>query len=193
MFLKKYKPSDYWIKRGKIYYDKFTRDDNTQREENSLIDYLKTIQFESVLEYGCGFGRITKLLLDNFEIKQYKAFDLSSDQINNAKKLCDNYNVDFEVSSIQDYDDLKKYDLVMGVEILMHVPPELITTAVKKLSTFSKKYLINVDYYENQPNTTLAKHNFLHPYEEIYNQLDKTNKVSCIKIDEKQSIFCADF
>jgi len=54
-------------------------------QENALLDYLKTIQFESVLEYGFGFGRITKLLLENFEIKQYKVFDLSQDQIINAK------------------------------------------------------------------------------------------------------------
>jgi SAM-dependent methyltransferase len=77
MFFKKYKPLDYWTKRGKIYKDKFIRDDNAVREENALIDYLKKIQFETVLEYGCGFGRITKLLLDNFKISQYTAFDLS--------------------------------------------------------------------------------------------------------------------
>ena len=147
--------------------------------------------FESVLEFGCGFGRISRLLSENFKIKHYKAFDLSQDQINNAKKLCKNYEIDFEVSSIQDYTDVKEYDLVIGVEILMHVPPELIVETIKKLNRFSKKYMINVDFYENPPKTKLAKHNFLHQYEAIYNQLEKPHAVSQIKIDERQSIFCA--
>jgi len=193
MFLKKYNPLNYWEKRGKVYYDQFTYDDNTQREETSLVNYLKTISFESVLEYGCGFGRITKLLLDNFDIKQYKAFDLSPHQIDNAKKLCNNYDVDFTVSSIHDFVDSKTYDLVIGVEILMHVPPALINSEIEKLSMFSKKYMVNVDFYEDLSNTKLAKHNFLHQYATIYNQLAKTNHVYRIKIDEHQSIFCAQF
>ena len=85
MFFKKYKPIDYWSKRGKKYQDEFVYNEFFKIQENTLIDYLKAIQFKSVLEYGCRFGRITKLLLENFNIKQYKAFDLSQDQINNAK------------------------------------------------------------------------------------------------------------
>ena len=193
MFFKKYKPIDYWSKRGKKYKDEFVYNEFFKIQENTLIDYLKTIQFESVLEYGCGFGRITKLLLENFEIKQYKAFDLSQDQIHNAKKLCDNYNVEFEVSAIQDYVDTKKYDLVIGVEILMHVPPEIISSTIEKISRFSNKHMINIDFYEDTPTTKLAKHNFLHQYVSIYNQLDKIQNVDRIKINEKQSLFHAHF
>ena len=41
----------------------------------------------TVLELGCGFGRITKLLLLNFpNIKEYLAVDLSQHQIENAKE-----------------------------------------------------------------------------------------------------------
>jgi len=193
MFFKKYKPIDYWNKRGKKYKDEFVYNEFFKIQEKTLIDHLKMIEFESVLEYGCGFGRITKLLLENFEIKQYKAFDLSHDQINNAKKLCYNYNVEFEVSTIQDYVDTKKYDLVIGVEILMHVPPEIISSAVEKISRFSSKHMINIDFYEDTPTTNLAKHNFLHQYVSIYNKLEKIQKVDRIKINEKQSLFHAYF
>ena len=61
------------------------------KQEKSLLSYLKTLSFDTILEFGCDFGRITKLILDNFNVNNYTAFDLSSDQINNAKKLCENY------------------------------------------------------------------------------------------------------
>lgn len=193
MFFKKYKPLDYWSKRGKKYKDDFIHNEFFKIQENTLLDHLKTIQFESVLEFGCGFGRITDLILKNFEIRQYKAFDLSQDQINNAKKLCNNYNVEFEVSTIEDYVDTKKYDLVIGVEILMHVPPEMIISAIENLSKFSNKHMINIDFYEDISITKLAKHNFLHQYGSIYNQLENIQKVNRIKINDKQSLFHTHF
>jgi hypothetical protein len=75
----------------------------------------------------------------------------------------------------------------------MHVPPELINLEVEKLSMFSNKYMINVDFYENPLVTKMAKHNFLHQYEDIYTQIDRTNEISVINIDKRQSIFCAHF
>ena len=193
MFFKKYKPVDYWTKRGKKYKDDFVHDEFFKIQEITLVDYLKTIQFESVLEYGCGFGRITKLLLDNFELKRYKAFDLSEDQINNAKKTCSNQDVKFEVSTIQDYNDDQKYDLVIGVEILMHIIPTEISTVLEKLMHFTENHLMNIDYYEDSLVTKLAKHNFCHDYESIYKNLPNLKNFHQVKINEKQSIFHAQF
>jgi len=191
MFFKKYKPIDYWTKRGRKYKDDFVHNEFFKIQENTLVDYLKTIQFESVLEYGCGFGRITKLLLDNFEFKRYKAFDLSEDQIKNAKKTCSNYDVKFELSTIQDYDDNQKYDLVIGVEILMHILPTEIKNVLEKLSHFTENHMVNLDYYGDSPTTKLAKHNFLHEYGLIYEGLSNVKNIHKIKINEKQSIFHA--
>jgi len=193
MFFKKYMPVDYWTKRGKKYKDDFVHNEFFKIQENALVDYLKTIQFESVLEYGCGFGRITKLLLDNFELKKYKAFDLSEEQINNAKKICSNHNVEFEVSTIQDYDDNQKYDLVIGVEILMHVTPTEIRNVLEKLSHLTKNHMINVDFYEDPYVTKLAKHNFCHKYSLIYEGLSNVKNIRKVKIHENQSIFHAQF
>lgn len=97
------------------------------------------------------------------------------------------------MSAIQDYVDIKEYDLIIGVEILMHVPPEMISSAIEKISRFSNKHMINIDFYEDTSITKLAKHNFLHQYVSIYNQLENMQKVNRIKINEKQSLFHAYF
>lgn len=57
----------------------------------SLHHYLKKISFNSVLEFGCGYGRITKLILDNFSLNYYTAFDVSPHQLYNAKKECSDH------------------------------------------------------------------------------------------------------
>ena len=59
-------------------------------QEEVLIAHLNNISgsFKSVLELGCGFGRITQLLLTNYNsIIEYLAIDISPDQIDNAKSL----------------------------------------------------------------------------------------------------------
>lgn len=193
MFFKKYKPLDYWTKRGKNYKDNFVHDEFFKTQEKTLMNYLKTLQFESVLEFGCGFGRITKLLVENFEIKIYKAFDLSPDQIKNAKNLCKDFEIDFEVSTVQDYEDSQKYNLVIGSEILMHIPPYEIESVLMKLSKFTNNHLINVDFYEEPLVTKLAKHNFCHDYNSLYKKLQNIKNINQIKINEKQSIFHAQF
>ena len=96
--------------------------------------------------------------------------------------------VEFEVSTIQNYTDAKKYDLVLGVEILMHIPPKEILSSMNKLKTFSKNHLINVDFYEDVPTTNLAKHNFNHRYLSLYEEMNPL-KLNNIKINEKQSLF----
>ncbi|HZA06476.1 MAG TPA: hypothetical protein VE619_02125, partial [Nitrososphaeraceae archaeon] len=65
-----YNPQQYWTEQGKIYKEQFRYNKNFKLQEQMLIDYLKRNFSRSssltVLELGCGFGRITKLLLLNF-------------------------------------------------------------------------------------------------------------------------------
>jgi len=106
---KKYEPFDYWTERGKVYQKEFKKDNLFEQQETAIVEYLKKIGFETVLEVGCGFGRITKLILENFSIKKYIALDLSADQIKNAQDMCKGFeNVKFVQSMIQDYDTKEK-------------------------------------------------------------------------------------
>ena len=85
-----YVPREYWLKHGRTYKDDFRYNKLFELQESVLIDHLKqnTTSFTSVLEIGCGFGRITKLILTNFEgISEYQAIDISPEQIQNAKQL----------------------------------------------------------------------------------------------------------
>ena len=207
-----YNPSEYWHERGKIYKKNFRYDKNKRVQEEFLIAHLNNLSgsFKSVLELGCGFGRITQLLLSNYNnITEYLAVDISPDQIENAKNLLSSMKklpnnelkLDFMVSDIQSLRLDKQYDLVILSEVLLHILPTEIDSIIKKLITLSKKHIINIDWYEDHPPKSQASHNFIHQYESIYKKYTEPSTTTTIRripikrkkflgtIDTKQSIF----
>jgi SAM-dependent methyltransferase len=201
-----YIPKEYWLEKGKVYKQEFQYNKKFKLQEQMLIDYLKKqIPFSTVLEVGCGFGRITKLLLSNFpEITEYIAVDLSPEQIENAKKYV--LGVDkrtalkFIVSDIQSLELDSKYDLVIAPEVLLHILPSEIKDVILRLEGWSKRNIVNIDWYEEVVPRKAAPHNFIHQYAEIYRQMPRIARVTRIpiiksgmfsKIDTKQSIFHA--
>jgi len=209
-----YIPQEYWFKHGKTYKEEFQYNKKFELQEKILIDYLKknlsVSPFSTVFELGCGFGRITKLLLSNFSnITEYVAIDLSPHQIENAKEFVrpiletkqQNLNLNFMVSSIQSFQTQKKYDLVLASEVLMHVLPYEIEDIMRKLVGMSNEHVINIDWYEEPPATKAASHNFIHRYDKIYLNLSQVSSVNRIPItkqgswlksvDTKQSLFHA--
>ena len=209
-----YNPSEYWHERGKVYKNNFKYNKNFFLQEELIITYLNENVFtpdespKSVLELGCGYGRITKLLLTKFPtlIKEYFAVDLSPHQIENAKKYVDSNNdkLIFSVSDIQSFDTNKKYDLVILSEVLLHVLPSEIDSIIKKILLLSDKHIINIDWYEDslpQDYKIRATYNFIHQYEALYKKYTEPSTTTTIKRipikrkkffgthDTKQSIF----
>ena len=189
-YLKGYSPNQYWVERGRVYKKEFVSNEFYERQESKLLTFLQTINFESVLEIGCGFGRITQLILSNFPVKKYIAIDLSEDQIENAKKLCSNFkNIEFKNITIQDLKTNDKFDLVLGVEVLLHVLPEEINSVVKKLVSLSNHHIINMDFNSKHRPKIVLPHNFTHDYKKIYSNFIESDKIIEVPIDEKHSIY----
>ena len=165
IFARDYDVEKYWHKRGQTYISHgFPIDE--------LIQYLKTITFNSVLEFGCGSGKTTKAILNNFKPDSYTAFDLSPHQLSNAKFECKDYNVNFQLSTIEQFVSDKKFDLVIGTSVLHHIPPKDIINTIKHLLNFSKKYFIDVGFpYKEQRNILRTTHSFRHNYQQIYNKI----------------------
>ena len=195
-----YNPHEYWYKHGKTYKEQFRYNKNFELQESLILDYLKknlasSTPFSTVLEVGCGFGRITKLLLSNFpSIREYLAIDLSPDQIVNAKEFTrpvietrkDNP-LNFIVSDIQSFQSQRKYDLVIASEVLMHILPSEIEKAMIKLVSMSNHHVVNIDWYEKEKPRKMAPHNFIHEYEEIYRNMPSVTEVYQIPIVNKGS------
>jgi trans-aconitate methyltransferase len=209
----RYVPNEYWYERGKRYREEFRPNEKSALQEKILLDYLINISlsssFSTVLELGCGFGRITKLLLSNFpDIQEYTAIDLSPDQIENAKEFVrsvietkEHNPLTFIVSDIQSFQNDKKYDLVISAEVLLHILPSEIEQVMNKIVNMSNEHVINIDWYQRKAPRNVAPHNFIHQYEKIYRSMPAVLDVYRIPIvkrdswfrslDVKQSIFHA--
>jgi len=197
----RYIPSEYWFERGKKYRDEYRPNKYAELQENILLDYLKNIpissSFSTILEVGCGFGRIAKLLLSNFpNILEYIAIDLSPHQIENAKEFVkpvidikERNPLKFIVSDIQSFQNEKKYDLIISSEVLLHVLPSEIEKIMNKIVDMSNKHIINIDWYEGKTPKNAAPHNFIHQYETIYRSMPTVSNVYRIPIAKKESWF----
>ena len=148
-----------------------------------ILSYLKNLDFATVLEVGCGYGRITKLINKNFKIKNYFATELSPDLVKIAAEVNQEFqNIEFKQSTIQDLEIDKKFDLVIGTEVLQHVLPNDIQSSIQKLVDISNKHVINVDIsFEGMP-PNLARHNFAHNYKKIYSQCTNVKKITAKKL-----------
>ena len=90
---------------------------------NLIRNMLKTILYKNIIEIGCGDGSIGLSILD--ENKELTLLDISEKMIVRAKEktpslLC--RKVEYVVEDIYTYQPRKKYDLVICVGVLAHVP-----------------------------------------------------------------------
>ena len=172
----------FWLQKGKKYY----KGEAKRWPLLEVPEYLKNITFNSVLEFGCGTGTVTKLINDNFKTDDYVAFDISPLQLMHAKENCEkHHNIDFHASPIQKFTTDKKFDLVIGTAMLSHIHPDDIFGVIQKLLSYSKKHLIHVDaepfqpIWDNyNPKYTRAIHTYRHDWNQIYRDINLNTKIS---------------
>jgi len=163
-------------------------DRNTDHKKKTLLHYLSGLNFSSVLEFGCGFGRITQLILDNFDVKEYLATEYSPDLLEQTKNFTSKFkNIQFKRGLIQDIKIGKKYDLILGVEVLMHVKPIDIKYVIQKLVSMSNEHVVNVDTYTEPKPKILAGHNFVHNYGQIYKEIHSVVNVNKVQMEGMNS------
>src|SRR5262245_2095952 len=189
--------NEYWLKRGRGYIEEALPQDYHRLQEKFLVDLLRASQLpvNKILEIGCGFGRITRLLADNFPETQIMALDLSPDQLANARRYCgDRKNIVFEPYDF--YSDLpfpgSDYDAAVAIEVFLHHPRAMVRKVIEKLSDISR-CILNIDWSEEWPWKT-PKHVWVHDYGEVYQEagLQSACFVLPCKIDGmQQKLFIA--
>ena len=86
--------NEYWLKRAREYPAEERRYAEYHRlQEYFLFEKLRQgqVPMRNIIELGCGAGRVTRLLAENYPGVRITALDLSPDMIALAKSRCADY------------------------------------------------------------------------------------------------------
>ncbi len=160
---------DYWKHEGKLSKRDslaFKLNKDHEAQEAPLIEAFKAVNPDTVLEIGAGWGRIAKLLKGQVICENYTAMDISYERLKQildksvGRIVDDFYTHDFPIGL--------RYDLIIAVELLMHIPPDIIDKFVEKMKLYANTIII-LDYDPAQPrDIEMADHNFLHDYDKLF-------------------------
>src|SRR5438132_1898010 len=151
----------YWLNRGKTYIqEERLALDYHRRQERFLFDLLRQarLPFSRILEVGCGFGRVTKLLTQNFPGAQIMAVDLSPDQLLNARNYCAGCeNITFQAYDFYSDEALpgEDYDCALAIEVFLHHPERVLRAVLGRLLAVSRS-VVSIDWSEHWPWKTPA-------------------------------------
>lgn len=162
----------YWLERGKTYYrEKRLRSNFYERQEKLIGTVVTACRPTSILELGCGYGRITRELAERMPMARIQAYDISPQQITAAREYCrSSPNINFGVMDIQVELFPRGFDLVICCEVLLHQPEEHFINIVNKALGSAKVLIheIDLDWCEDD---AVAEQCFYHDYRKVYQEL----------------------
>jgi len=162
-------------------YEAYFRDKPAYHsQEEALMAILSELSFESVFEVGPGFGRITALILNQWPAvaQDYTLLDISEAMIEATSKNLPTVDFLYFIGSISVPLDAGiwaspqlpiKADLVLAVEVLMHIHPNEIMQAVDNLlgAISDNGCLVTVDWTVPRPNEPFGQ-NWRHDYPNLF-------------------------
>jgi SAM-dependent methyltransferase len=158
-----YRPVEYWTERGKVFEEEARNQGWWGAENEPLNDLLSTLKFETVLEVGCGFGRVGATILSKWPQVRYTGMDVSPDLVAAASlRLPDS---ELFVADLATWDTDRKWDLVVSVSVLGHLLPTDIKQVITKMRRWAKHDLVTIDWDEVGKQTD---YQFGHDYRNLY-------------------------
>lgn len=156
-----YDPLSYWVERG-AGPDTDQRSPAHRVQERRLRSLLAELEFQTVLDVGCGSGRIARIIAGIRPGARITGIDLSPDRIERARLAVPA--AEFLATTVQAFQTRRRFDLVIAVELLMHVPPGEVDDVAAKLRRLSTRHLVTVDWTPDELPALVAPHNFAHDY-----------------------------
>ena len=176
--------TQYWIERGKTYVNEEMHAQEFYRSQEQLfLEVVEGFKPKHVLDVGCGFGRITKVLAGAMPNTQVVGFDVSSDQLANAWHRCGLLdNVDFFIHNVFLKEKIPpspgRYDVAVCAEVLLHIPKEDIERVIRKILVAAPVLIHDVDPSWREEDA-VSGHCVYHNYLGLYRRMDLTVRSVC--------------
>lgn len=165
--------NQYWLKRGQNYIQERFPQEFHQLQQSFLVEVLRQSQIplNRILELGCGFGRITRLVAEAFPHASITALDLSPHQLEQARRHCGSCrNVSFQQYDFYSGAPLPgtDHDAALAIEVFLHHPPDLVRALVARLAGVAR-HIVSIDWSEPWPWKT-AEHVWVRDYRALYEE-----------------------
>lgn len=149
---KKYDPLHFWDDYGDRYAKGFDKPQEVQRNVAWIVFRMKSLGVESLLDVGCGFGRLEPFLIDGEAVKKITAIDISQKQLDSANKYLENYpqkdKITFVKESIKRTSfEANSFDCILSSECLMHQTYNKANLGIREMQRLTKKYIILVERF----------------------------------------------
>lgn len=164
-----YEPTVYWTERGRTYEDEARQRGWWATENEPILDLVDSLEFASILEVGCDFGRVGAHVLARHPDVRYTGLDVSPDLIAGARRLLPD--AELIVADLAAWDTDRRWDLVLAVSVLGHLLPQDIPATIAKLRRWACRDLVHVDWNEVGGRT---EYQFGHPYQDIHGAVEVT-------------------
>jgi trans-aconitate methyltransferase len=151
--------------------------------EQILTDLLPSLNpIHSVLDVGCGRGRLAALLGEVLPAAHYTGLDIGEAQTTATQAVRPDGAV--FTTPIQDFDSKHEFDLVLVSEVLMHIPPNEIEQVCKLLLKLATKAIVLIEWTEPIGDVVPAEYNWIHDYRALFG-----DRITQQQVHALQSIF----
>jgi SAM-dependent methyltransferase len=156
--------TSYWTTRGVTYEQTYIQTEERRLQEQAVRRVLGGLEYGSVLDVGCGFGRYAPLVGGT----SYTGIDLSADMLRSAREKRPDGR--FVRVPLDAFAPSHQYDLVLAIEVLMHLSPKDVADAIAKLRRLARHNLVTVDWSKPLPSAEQQSHNWVHDYRTLYGE-----------------------
>lgn len=164
-----YSPPEYWGKRGRTFEAEAIAKGEHAVETTALMDLLATLEFESVLELGCGFGRVGAAILSRRPDVAYTGMDVSPDLVEGARRRLPGH--ELICADLATFDTDRQWDLVLAVSVLGHLLPVDLPQVIERMHRWARRDIVTVDWAEVGASTSFQ---FGHDYARLYGDAVKS-------------------
>ena len=151
-----YDPPTYWTARGEHYAEE--KPANWSAEDPNLSDFIDGLRFNSVLDLGCGYGRVGAGLLYRHPGISYTGLDVSPKLAETTAKRLGVHVITTDLAAFQTD---SRWDLVLAVSVLGHLLPTQVPTVLERMRTWALRDIVVWDWDETGEHTD---YQFAHDY-----------------------------
>lgn len=158
-------------------------------QHDAIAAVLRELEWESVLDLGCGFGRMGMLVKEMRPKASYTGVDITPSLLASARRHLPD--AEFKDGDVLDVKlGQRKWDLVMAVELLVHLRDDDAAAAVDRMKRWSRAHVVSCDWYV--PGAADGESSFMHDYPALYgSSLEREVPVGEDPFWSRQTIFVA--